>query len=416
MLPNIRQVLEIDDSNGLQVVGGMPPGLTAFLVIWFLLMLIHVAFAHAGMFRELKLLYVRPRKIWNMYLTTVLFFASLYFFIFCMGRQQFYLTGYDTKENVDAGISQSWNSETVVFIFFCYLSGTIVTSTGFGDISPAHWVAMMACNLQMIVGTIYHVAIFGLALSHFRTLQKLTQPPDRHDDEINLTDMLIKLSKWVSANLYRRIVDALAQPELQHRVKEFLVHARQFITRHVLIISFCIQLFNTLLLFALDDPFVEVTPNQRSQYYKKMGIIAASSVIVTLQFIAVLSISLRLVQNVDSGEITPNFLLQSYIATILLFGNAYFLLCFALSPSEWSSSIDRTAGVFEVMYTFIHLSFTTFTTTGFGDIYARGPWSRMSVIDLLATLTLHPQCCTRTNDDLVIIFSRDYRSGYICSD
>lgn len=94
------------------------------------------------MFSELQALYVRPMKIWNIYCSSLITFASLYFAVFCFNRSSFHVDGYspdalpDDTENTgsDASDEQTYNDVPTVFCFFLYFSGAIMTSTGFGQL------------------------------------------------------------------------------------------------------------------------------------------------------------------------------------------------------------------------------------------------------------------------------------------
>jgi hypothetical protein len=112
------------------------------LVVCQLTQLCVIVLAHLGMLRELQALYVRPGKVWNMYMSTVLSFAALYFTCFCFQRGSFAVEGYAASGENDVDPEdpggfyedlQTANDIPSVFIYFCYFSGAIMTSVGFGD-------------------------------------------------------------------------------------------------------------------------------------------------------------------------------------------------------------------------------------------------------------------------------------------
>lgn len=94
------------------------------------------------MFGELQALYVRPTKIWNIYLSTIITFSAIYFSVFCFNRESFLVDGYSIngqpdQPEVDGSMGsdeQTYNDVPTVFCFFMYFSGAIITSTGFGQL------------------------------------------------------------------------------------------------------------------------------------------------------------------------------------------------------------------------------------------------------------------------------------------
>ena len=109
------------------------------LVLVQLFQLVVIVLAHLGMARELQALYVRPAKVWNMYLSVVICFSALYFTFFCFQRSSFQLDGYaasgadDVDSNDPDGAYedlQTANDIPTIFVYFCYFSGAIMTSVG----------------------------------------------------------------------------------------------------------------------------------------------------------------------------------------------------------------------------------------------------------------------------------------------
>jgi len=141
------------------------------------------------------------------------------------------------------------------------------------------------------------------------------------------------------------------------------------------------QTFNTLILLSIPDPFRSLAPSDPG-YARKSVVLGFITVLQTAMFIGVLWVSIRLVKKVNNADLTAGFLTQSFIATALLFGGVYFVL-FVATPSHQFSYAPHASfedlNIFEVLYVFIHFSFTVMTTTGFGDVYARGVVARLSV-------------------------------------
>lgn len=142
------------------------PGMAFLLVLCQLAQLVVIVLSHLGMARELQALYVRPGKVWAMYLSTVLSFAALYFTFFCFQRSSFQVDGYAASgaadidpNDPDAGAYedlQTVNDIPTVFVFFCYFSGAIMTSVGFGDITPTLWYSQAFTNVQMLLVSSCH--------------------------------------------------------------------------------------------------------------------------------------------------------------------------------------------------------------------------------------------------------------------
>ena len=84
--------------------------------------------AHSGMMKELLALYVRPTKIWNIYVSTLLCYAALYFTCFCYDRASFNVDGYapdnapDSADGLPDTDTQTYNDVPTIFIFFLYFS------------------------------------------------------------------------------------------------------------------------------------------------------------------------------------------------------------------------------------------------------------------------------------------------------
>lgn len=331
---------------------------------------------HMGMARELTALYVRPGKIWNMYLSVVLGFSAMYFTFFCFQRSSFQVDGYaaDAADDVDTTDPddtpyedlQTSNNIFTIFVYFCYFSGAIITSTGFGDIAPTLWYSQAFTNIQMLLGTMYHVGVFGLTLSHFRTFQKV-----QAINESSKKDQPIFTGRAMSffVRLFYRFVSIpwVARIRSHPRTNMF----KRFCIKYLVLVCVIFQTLNTVLLLSIPDPFRPLEPGDDG-YESKVVVLTFITIFQTAMFIGVMYISIRLVKKINNADITPGFLIQSFLATALLFGGIYFVL-FAATPShQFSKHNAFELSVFEVLYVFVHFSFTVMTTTGFGDVYARG--------------------------------------------
>ena len=355
------------------------PAMGFLLVLCQLVQLLVMVLSHVGMLRELKALYVRPGKVWNMYVSVVLSFAALYFTFFCFHRPSFTLDGYaasgeDDVDPADPGgfyeDLETTNKIPPVFIYFLYFSGAIMTSVGFGDISPVSFYAQAATNAQMLMGTMYHVGVFGLTLSHFRTFQRAAAAREAAELAAGAGRPLVL--RWWGRFLAQGWVVRLRSHRYTNSFKKFCI-------KYLVLVSLLFQTLNTALLFSIPDPFRSLKPSDAG-YTHKVVVLTFITLFQTGMFVGVMWISIRLVKKINNKDITPGFLIQSFLATALLFGGIYFVL-FAATPSHQfshHSSFDLT--VFEVLYVFVHFSFTVMTTTGFGDVYARGVVARLFVL------------------------------------
>jgi hypothetical protein len=335
-----------------------------------------IVLAHIGMAKELTALYVRPAKIWNMYLSVVLTFSTLYFTFFCFQRSSFQVDGYapDGKDDVDTTDPddtpyedlQTANDIPTIFIYFCYFSGAIMTSTGFGDIAPTLWYSQAFTNVQMLLGTMYHVGVFGLTLSHFRTFQKVSEAQEA-------ADLASGNIGWVR-RMWMRFV---AIPSIA-RIRAHPTTARLKVLgiKYLVLVCVVFQTLNTLLLFSIPDPFRALKPSDPG-YANKVVVLTFITLFQTAMFIGVMYISIRLVKKINNADITAGFLIQSFLATALLFGGIYFVLFAATPNHQFSRNTHLDLTIFEVLYVFVHFSLTVMTTTGFGDVYARGIIARM---------------------------------------
>ena len=89
------------DPYTLQTGYAMNATMSTLLILLQLLQFIFVVAAHVGMLKELVALYVRPTKIWNIYQSSLVCFAALYFTCFCYDRTSFNVDGYAPSGNPD---------------------------------------------------------------------------------------------------------------------------------------------------------------------------------------------------------------------------------------------------------------------------------------------------------------------------
>ena len=372
------------DPHTLQTGYAMNIAMSLLLCILELAQLVFIVSAHAGMLKELLALYVRPVKIWNIYVSTLLCYAALYFTCFCYDRASFNVDGYALDAAPDPAApdlpdsdTATYNDVPTLFVFFTYFSGAIMTSTGFGDIAPAKWYTQFFSNSQMLVGLMYHVGVFGLTLSHFRQFQKLSEEEkeEKRREAAERTD----------PSMLASVMHAVSSLQLARRMREvhpWLDVIRLWCIRHLFWLTAISSVLTTLLLYAIPggDPFATLTSADGSAYSIKIGVLSVMVLLESLLAVVVVFVSFRLVRQINSTELSAGFLIQSYLATALLFGGIYFILYAATPHHQFSRRFDSQTSIFEVLYIFLHFSFTVMTTTGFGDIYARGVIARAFVL------------------------------------
>jgi len=339
--------------------------------------------AHLGMLRELQALYVRPAKVWNMYMSTVLSFAALYFTCFCFQRASFSVEGYAASGDDDVdpedpgGIYEDLktaNDIPSIFIYFWYFSGAIMTSVGFGDITPTLWYSQAFTNLQMLLGTMYHVGVFGLTLSHFRSFQKASEEAEAEANRIAAAEGRqphVVVRMWTRFAAIPWVIRLRGHPRTA-RIKRFCI-------KYLVLVCLVLQCLNAVLLFSIPDPFRSLKSTDVG-YTRKVLVLTFITFFQTALFVGVMWVSIRLVKKVGNADITAGFLIQSFLATALLFGGIYFVLFAATPNHQFSHHTAMDLTIFEVLYVFVHFSLTVMTTTGFGDVYARGVVARLFVL------------------------------------
>lgn len=218
----------------------------------------------------------------------------------------------------------------------------------------------------MLVGVSYHVGVFGLTLSHFRSFQRITA--QQVEEQSALTTVM-------------NLVDGLELARRMRDLHPWIDVVRKACLHNLALFSIVCEILITLLLFAIPgDPFESLTVLTGERYRIKLAMICVMIVAQTGLFITVMFVSFRLVKAINNRDLSTNFLIQSYIATALLFGGIYFILFAATPHHQFSRSADFDQGIFEVLYIFIHFSLTVMSTTGFGDVYARGVAARLFVL------------------------------------
>jgi hypothetical protein len=232
------------------------------------------------------------------------------------------------------------------------------------------WYSQLFTNAQMLIGTMYHVGVFGLTLSHFRMFQKVSE-------EQEAADLAAGIRPPFLVRLWQRFA---AVPCVIHlRNHRYTALVKQFCIKYLVVVCVVCQTLNVVLLFVIPDPFRSLKPSDPG-YANKVIVLTFITFFQTGMFVGVMWVSIRLVKKINNKDITPGFLIQSFLATALLFGGIYFVLFAATPNHQFSHHTAFDLTIFEVLYVFVHFSLTVMTTTGFGDVYARGVVARLFVL------------------------------------
>lgn len=329
---------------------------TLFSIIQLILIII----SHYAMYKQMKTLHSILYDVICQYISLIITFAVLYYTIFVYNRLSFVIDGYsannadDITDLVDSD-TRTTNNVISLYIYIVYFSCTIQTSTGFGDIQPVEWYSELLTNIQMLAGMIYSVGIFGLTLTYFMTYQANIS----HDNN--------------PINVVQHV-----QNVLDHTFNHRIFHTMHHITNHyLLLISVCIQLLSLVLLSTLSDPFSIVNPRYSTG---KILVLVLCGILVLIHLFIVMNASLKLATSVQCNTITINFLIHSYLSTCILYGLIYLFLFMSTSSHEFSHTTDLPLDIFNVFIIYLYFSITVMTSTGFGDLYARGTIARVSVM------------------------------------
>lgn len=208
--------------------------------------------------------------------------------------------------------------------------------------------------------------------------------------------------------------------------------ARKIVIDFLFIFELLLQILSSSLMFVLDRPFTGLQSSE-SDYGAKIGVLVLASFLLFIQLGLNASVSIRLLNKITGGSfkevlnergevveriakegVTSSFLAQSYVSTVLVYSSLYFFLFAFTSTHEFSIAKELDTSVIEMWFTHIYFSCVVMTGTGsqnktkhtgrsdhlrkhidshastvvflchicvyrFGDVYARGVMSRLSV-------------------------------------
>jgi hypothetical protein len=399
-----------------------------YLVFSTLLQFVWLFFSSFGMFLEIRRFFVRPRRLAALYMSVSLTFSLLYYTMLCFDRSAFLITGYESSDSLNedcndiscsTGIGsnhENVNDQLSLFVFCIYFGITAQTSTGFGDIAAADTKGRMAVDLQMALALLFHMGIFGLAMTHFQMKNKQQSKqksqensPESFQERMNEipvdSSVALSLKNLLNENLSKLILldaklsenvnihhDQIVHERFQSFFTRFssFVHLsasyvdnpvfrsiRRFASHYILPTSMILQAIGVSFVWIMPNPFTPLGQLSGSEHTEKVLFICLFGLMLLLQFTLVLSVSVRLIGHINTNEVSISFLIQSYFSTALFYAMLYFLLYTGTPSHEFSiNKNEDDSDIFQVVFLFTYFSFTAMSGTGFGDVYPRAALSR----------------------------------------
>jgi len=296
-------------------------------------------------------------RLINGWITFALGFSLVYLLIFIADPDVFHVDGW-IGEIHERKIETNRVEGHVagVLVGFVYYSLTVLTSVGFGDVTCRGWLAQFTCCLEMLIGVIFSVVIFGWALHYFQT-------------QVG-EDIVAEFRNEYHPGIFRRLVATI-----RHRVPGVEV-VRKFIISYLLLVVIGIQ-FGTFGVLVMAEPELLAEDN----VYKNRAFIALCCLQAFL-LLLLCSVSLRIAFKMhDHMEVGLGFLVQSYLSIIVLFDGVY-LLVFLVDKDSFrmpSAPDPAKISLLTAIWNFFYFSCTAMTTTGFGDITPRLMLGRAAV-------------------------------------
>jgi len=299
-------------------------------------------------------------RLVNGWVTAAMGFSFIYLVLFIADPLSFHVDGW-VGEDAELSHTNKHPSHQLeghvagVIVGFLYFSLATLTSVGFGDIVCRGWRAQVLCSMEMLLGVIFSVVIFGWALHYFQS-------------QIG-TDVVAELREFHEHNLVRRVAHII-----RYNIPGF-EPLRKFIVHYLFMVVVFFQL-GTLGILLLLDPELLEDPNPHES--KAFLVLCILQGVLTLLLI---SVSLRIAFKMhDHVEIGLSFLVQSYLSVIVLFDGIYLLVFLANKDSFKLPFVSpEFLSLPGAMVKFLYFSCTAMTTTGFGDITPRLMVGRIAV-------------------------------------
>jgi len=233
----------------------------AVMIIFGLIQVAVMVFATIVLYYEIMIGMLPPMSLISMYLGVILLYAHLYMTSFIIDLNSFSLApGGEFSYNIFA-----------IWMAFLYLSSTIITTVGLGDILPVFWFAKFISVAEMITGVVYTACIFAIGVDHFRL--------QAHGGKRSAPKV-----KFGIALFFRAIRTKFPQFD----------KGRRFVIRWVFPLSFTLQLFLMLMLYAIDSHVFEKASASN-------GAVILVMILEILQFVIIVFMTLSLVRQINTS-------------------------------------------------------------------------------------------------------------------
>ena len=299
-----------------------------------------ICFGTALLWFELSHHIVKPAHLTSMYFAIIVHYASWYQLIYAITTDALYVLDTASDSGGPADPSTDLANKGVLNL---YLSISIMTTVGFGDVYPSQWYGKIIAISQMVMGLLYTTGIFGIGLDHFRTVLMANTARPIH--QLPFTPWLVSLrEKYPRINWLRK-----------------------FFVRNLLLTTAIIQILLMCFLLAAyghDQNIFDSSPE----------VAAVNFICIFLEFILFVVIvfsSFRLVRSINTSAVSLSFLLQSYLSVTLLFGGVFFTIFLFAGQGSYilrSFNDSTSTTVPKALGEFIWFSFVVMSTTGFGDV------------------------------------------------
>jgi len=297
-------------------------------------------------------------RVMNGWISFAIGFATIYLALFIMDSSSFDMEGWIGQlppKEVSKNDIATESHVPGISVSFLYFSIATMTTLGFDDIACKGWFAQMLASVEMLVGILFSVMIFGVSLTFFQKQEKDgTHTLQKYDHDYSC---FRRCMRWIRQKI------------------AFVDDVRHFLVQNLVLLVLAFQVACVEIVVVLDPDLLS-----NPQAYKSRGFL----VLCVLQAVLVMVIfltSLRIVFKMsDHAEIGIWFLIQSYLCIILLFDGIY-LLVFLFNREAFTFVEDVTADVspLQAIWKFFYLSMSVMTTTGYGDITPRLMIARLVV-------------------------------------
>ena len=271
---------------------------------------------------------IPPIVFFNLYVCNVIMFAGLNSFCSLIQPSSFkFPEGIDSAQSIESAISK--------WIAMLYISSTVFTTTGFGDIVLANWASKSIATIQMLLNVVYSAILFSIAISDFKH--------SRSSHSLNVSPLVIENSiEWSCSNLLR------------------IMHKK--VMDYILLFTLFNLGLEILILEAVDQDSLK---NAEAGWKTLLIISLIQSYQILLIIYAIFKSASEM--NLSPQTFSVSFMVQSYIALTILFGMLYFLIY--LIGGENSFNVfnpleENSLTISNVSLQFAFFSIVNFTTTG----------------------------------------------------